>query len=130
MARVVLLSSSAIERDVLADVVDADDDLRVVIPAVEQSRLQWLANDDDEARSTAERVAQSVTARAPADASTVDVSPDTPGQALRDAIAEHRPDRIVVALREGGEDASWLEADGVGALPSEIDGVPVVRITL
>lgn len=129
MARVVLLSSSAIERDVLADVVDADDDLRVVIPAVEQSRLQWLANDDDEARSTAERVAQSVTARAPADASTVDVSPDTPGQALRDAIAEHRPDRIVVALREG-EDASWLEGNGVGALPSEIDGVPVVRITL
>lgn len=129
MSRVVLLSSSAIERDVLGDVIAADDDLRIVIAAVEQSRLQWLANDDDEARSTAERVAQSVTAMAPTDTSTVDVSPDAPRQALSDAIAEHHPDRIVVALREG-EDASWLEGNGVGALPSEIDGVPVVRITL
>ena len=36
-------------RDELGDV----DEVRVVVPAVEQSKLQWLANDEDEARAEA-----------------------------------------------------------------------------
>jgi hypothetical protein len=48
---------------------------------------------------------------------------------VRDAIAEHDPDRIVLALREGDE-ATWLEEDGLRGLPSEIDGVPVTRLAL
>jgi hypothetical protein len=55
------------------------------------------------------------------------VKPDPPNQVLLDAIAEHQPHRIVLALREG-EDASWLEDGQLDDVPGEIDGIPVIRI--
>jgi hypothetical protein len=57
------------------------------------------------------------------------VKPDPPQQVVRDAIAEHQPDRVVVALRDG-EEATWLEEGGLDELPGEIDGVPVDRIRI
>jgi hypothetical protein len=129
MARVVVVSSSEIGREALAGAVSADDELFVVVPAVEQSRLQWLANDEDAARAEARAVGEAVADSAPADAAAVDVKPDSPRQVVADAIAEHRPDRVVVALREG-EEATWLEEDELDALPREIDGVPVERIEI
>ena len=129
MARVVVVSSSQLDREALWGVVSSDDELRVVVPAVKQSRLQWLANDEDEARAEARAVGEAVAEAAPADASEVDLKPDPPHQVVRDAIAEHRPDRIVVALREG-EEATWLEEGGLDELPAAIDGVPVDRIRI
>lgn len=128
MARVVVVASSEIPRSALGEAVAADDELHVVVPAVEQSRLQWLANDEDEARERAEEVGQEIAAASDAPA-TVDVKPDEPRQVVRDAIAEHAPDRVVVALRDG-EDASWLEEGKLDELPGRIDGVPVTRITI
>ena len=49
--------------------------------------------------------------------------------ALDSIVAEHHPDRVVVALREG-EEATWLEEGELEELPDEIDGVPLVRIRL
>jgi hypothetical protein len=129
VTRVVVVSSSEIQRDALAGVVSPEDELYVVVPAVEQSRLQWLANDEDEARSEAREVGEAIARSAPADASEIEVKPDPPEQAVRDAIAEFRPERIVVALREG-DDATWLEEDGAEALPRELEGIPVERIRL
>jgi hypothetical protein len=129
MARVVVVSSSQVDRQALAEVVSADDELHVVVPVVKQSRLQWLTNDEDEARAEAQAVGEAVAGAAPADASDVDVKPDAPEQVVRDAIAEHRPDRIVVALRDG-EEATWLEEGGLDELPGSIDGVPIDRIRI
>lgn len=129
MARVVVVSSSQIEPGALSKVVSADDDLHIVVPAVEQSRLQWLANDDDAARADAAAVAESVATAARGEPSSVDVKPDSPRQVVLDAIAEHRPDRIVVALRDG-EEATWLEDGELDGLPREIDGIPVTQIRL
>jgi hypothetical protein len=129
VTRVVVVSSSEIARDALAHVVGADDELFVVVPAVEQSRLQWLANDEGDARNEARAVGQAVADAAPANASEIEVKPDPPHQVVRDAIAEHRPDRVLVALREG-EEATWLEEHDVDTLPAEIDGVPLERIQL
>ena len=129
MARVVVVSSSQIDHGVLSEVVSADDELFVVVPAVEQSRLQWLTNDDDAARSDAREVGEAIGRAAPGEPSDVDVKPDAPDQVVLDAIAEHQPDRIVVALREG-EEATWLEDGGLAELPREIDGIPVVRISI
>lgn len=129
MARVVVVSSSQLDRSVLSEVVSAEDELYVVVPAVEQSRLQWLTNDEGSARSDAREVGEAIGRAAPGEASEVDVSPDTPNQVVLDAIAEHQPDRIVVALREG-EEATWLEDGGLDELPREIDGVPVIRISI
>jgi hypothetical protein len=129
MARVVVVSSSEIGRDALAEAISKEDELFVVVPAVEQSRLRWLANDEDKARREAEAVGAAVAKAAPAEAAAIDVKPDPPHQVVRDAIAEHWPDRVVVALRDGDE-ATWLEADELDALPPEIDGVPVEHVRI
>jgi hypothetical protein len=129
MARVVVVSSSKLDKEALWGVVSSEDELHVVVPAVKQSRLQWLTNDEDKARAEARAVGEAVAQAAPADASDVDVKPDPPQQVVRDAIAEHRPDRVVVALRDG-EEATWLEEGGLDKLPDTIDGVPVDRIRI
>ena len=129
MARVVVVATSSIDRSILAPHLEADDELVVVVPAVEQSRLAWLTNDESAAREEAEAVGESIAADAPPAAPAVDVKPDVPSQAVRDAIAEHRPDRVIVAIREG-EDATWLEADELDRVPGEIAGVPVTRIDI
>jgi hypothetical protein len=129
MARVVVVATSPVERDELAQHVHPDDELVVVAPAVEQSRLDWLANDEDEARARAEEIGESVAARAPADADAIEVKPDSPRQAVLDAVAEHDPERVLVALR-GGEDATWLELDQADKIPDDIEGVPVTVVEL
>lgn len=101
----------------------------MVVPAVEQSRLQWLANDEGDARAEAESVGHAVERAAATEADTIDVKPDPPRQLVADAIAEYRPDRVIVALREG-EEATWLEEGELDELPAEVAGVPLVRIHL
>jgi len=129
MVRVIVVTSSVIDSDLLAEVVSPYDDLHVVVPAVDQSRVQWLTNDEGDARDDALVVGQSVGEAAPTEPASVDVNPDAPNQVLQDAIAEHQPDRIVLALREG-EDASWLEDGQLDEAPGEIDGIPVIRISV
>jgi hypothetical protein len=129
MARVVVLATSSVDRSILAGHLEVDDELFVVVPAVEQSRLDWLTNDESVARKEAKAVGESIAANAPPAVSAVDVKSDVPSQAVRDAIAEHRPDRIVVALRQG-EEATWLEAEELDRVPGQIAGVPVTRIDI
>jgi len=127
MAKVVVVATTPVDPDALADHVDPSDELVVVAPAVEQSRLDWLTNDEGDARSSARAVGEIVAADAPTDAPEVEVKPDAPEQVVRDAVAEHHPDRIVAVVRRG-EDASWLE-DG-NRIPETIDGVPVALVEL
>ena len=129
MARVVVVATSPVARGELAQHVGPDDELAVVAPAVEQSRLQWLANDEDAARERAQAVGESIADRAPTDAETVEVKPDPPSQAVSDAIAEHDPDRILVVVRRG-EHATWLEHDEAERIPDELAGVPVSLVEL
>jgi len=127
MAKVVVVATTPVDPEALTDHVDPSDELVVVAPAVEQSRLDWLANDEGHARASAQVVGEVVADDAPADASEVEVKPDAPEQVVRDAVAEHHPDRIVAVVRRG-EDASWLE-DG-DRIPETIDGVPIALVEL
>jgi hypothetical protein len=129
MARVVVIASGELDQGALDAVVAPGDELHLLVPAVEQSRLDWLTNDEDEARAEARRLARRIGKSARAEVASVEVKPDSPSQVVRDAIAEHAPDRVVVALRDG-EEASWLEEDELARLPARIDGVPVVRLAL
>ncbi len=129
MGSVVVVASTEIDPELLAEHVHPGDELHVVVPAVEQSRLQWLANDEDRARQRAEEIGQTIEASAPASGSSVEVKPEIPSQAVLDAIAEHDPDRILVVLREN-EDASWLEEGELDRLPANLAGIPVTRITV
>ena len=129
MSRIVVVASSEVDQSTLANYVEPDDDLHVVVPAVEQSRLQWLTNDESDARARADQVGDEIVAESPASGGTVDVKRDPPSQAVLDAIAEHEPDRILVVLRTG-DDATWLEQGELAQVPGEIAGVPITRVTL
>ena len=85
-------------------------EVKVVAPAVKQSRLQWLTNAEDDARADAERTAEQV-ARATADEAEhveAEAGDSDPLLAVEDALRTFPADEIVVVLR-AGEDASWLE---------------------
>lgn len=129
MARIVVVASSEIDRDALESVLEPDDELHVVVAAVEQSWLQWLANDEGDARRQAEQVGKTIGADAPAEPSSIEVKPDAPSQLVLDAVREFQPDRVVVAMREG-EDATWLEEGELDQIRTQIEGVPVTRVTL
>ena len=129
MARVAVVATSPVSRDELVEHVAPEDELVVVVPAVEQSRLDWLTNDEGEARRRAEEVGESIALRAPGDTTTIDVKPDAPRQVVLDAIAEHEPDRLLVVVRSG-EDATWLEAGEANAIRGETAGVPVTVVEL
>ena len=127
MARVVVVSSTEIDPAVLGEHVDPEDEVHVVVPAVEQSRLQWLTNDEDRARQRAEKLGEAIAESAPSESSTVEVKSDLPSRAVLDAIAEHDPERILLVLREG-EEASWLEEGELDQVPGEIAGIPVTHV--
>jgi hypothetical protein len=129
MATIVVVASSEVDPATLAEYLEPDDELHVVIPAVEQSRLQWLTNDEGAARDRAQEVGEEIVHEAPVPDASVDVKRDVPSQAVLDAIAEHDPDRIVVVLRTG-DDATWLEQGELLQVPGEIAGVPVVRVSI
>jgi hypothetical protein len=129
MARVAVVATSSVSREELGEHRAPEDELVVVVPAVEQSRLNWLTNDEGDARRRAEEVGESIALRAPGDTTTVDVKPDPPSQVVLDAIAEHRPDRLLLVVRRD-EDATWLEAGQADAIRSQNVGVPVTLIEL
>ncbi len=129
MARIVIVSTSAVGTSALDGHVEPTDELIVVVPAVEQSRLQWLANDEGDAREEAQQVGEAISEESPTSASAIEVTRDVPSQAVVDAIAEHTPDRVIVALRDG-EDASWLEEGELAQVPGEIHGVPISRVRI
>ena len=129
MARIVVVSSTEIDPAVLRSHVDPEDELHIVVPVVEQSRLEWLTNDEDRARQRAAEIGEEIAGSAPTEGSSVDVKSDVPSQAVLDAIAEHNPDRILLVLRTG-EDASWLEDGELDHVPGQIAGIPVTRVEL
>jgi hypothetical protein len=129
MSRVVVVASSEVSEEALSDVITPEDDVRIVMAAVHQSRLRWLVSDEDKARAEAQQAGEAIAEAAPTDPSSIQVKPDLPSQAVLDAIAEHQPDTIVVALHEG-EEASWLEKGELEELPHEIDGIPVVHVRI
>jgi hypothetical protein len=68
MRNVLVISSSerpmAALRDALGDDVG---EVRVVVPTVKQSRLQWLTNDEDAARERADKAASAIAEALPAE---------------------------------------------------------------
>ena len=80
----------------------------VVVPATKLSPLQWLANEEDEARADAARAAEA-TGRASGDATAAVASGESdPVQAVEDALATFPADEIIVVTQPDA-DAAWLE---------------------
>jgi hypothetical protein len=112
-------------REQLGDDVDR---VEVVVPAVRQGVLDWLANDEKAftaAREEAERTADALPGETvDARAGEADV-----GLAIRDALATFPADEIVVAVH-AEDDAPPPENAAAETAAREIDGVPVRRIVV
>ncbi|HSE82660.1 MAG TPA: universal stress protein [Gaiellaceae bacterium] len=113
--RILVVTTASVPREDLHDQVRAhagseDADVRVVAPAAEISRLDWLANDEQEARTAAEeRAFEAGHAVAPAARSVdAEVGDTDPVQAIEDALREFPADELVLVTHPD-EDASWLE---------------------
>jgi hypothetical protein len=108
----------------------ADAEVRVIAPAADVSPLQWLANDEDDARADAERVAGDAAGAIGGDANVVDagVGDSDPVKAIEDALREWPADEVVV-VTASGEDANWLER-GAGAQADQRFGVPVTHLAV
>lgn len=109
----------------------AEANVRIVAPAAKLSRLNWLTNQDDDARADAGRAAET-TASALGGGASVQVdrfSEDADAaQAVADALRTIQPDEVVVLTRPG-DDSSWLEDQTVRASFEGAD-VPVRHLAL
>jgi hypothetical protein len=85
-------------------------EIRVVAPAVELSRLQWLASDEDTARAKAGKVTRktSKAAEATGKVEEAEIGDPDPVQAIEDALRTFAADELIIVTRSE-EDATWLE---------------------
>jgi nucleotide-binding universal stress UspA family protein len=102
-------------------------EVRVVVPATKLSPLQWLANDEDEARRKAADEAEATAAALPGEAET-EVGDSDPVQAIEDALRTYPADELVIATRAGAA-ADWLEG-GSGEEALRRFDLPVRRVVL
>ena len=135
MTNVLLVTTVDADADGLAEelrraIGDRADAVRVVVPATDVSKLDWLTNDEDDARDEARAAADA--AAVAVDSSWVEIdqtSHDTDAaQAVVDALRGFDADEIVV-VTQPGDDANWLEEAAV-ASALENAGVPLRRVEL
>lgn len=130
MRNVLVISSSewpvAALRAALGDDVD---ELRVVVPAVHQSRLQWLANADDDARERAADAASSIGDALPSQETAASAGDSDPLLAAEDALREFAADEVVVVTRPD-EEASWLEEGNTDVIARRLKGLKVTHLVV
>ena len=115
----------AVLRKALGEDVDA---LKVVVPAVKQSRLQWLTNADDDAREEAQEAAASIEHATPEDVR-AEAGDSDPLQAAEDALADFDADELVVVTRPD-EEATWLEEGRAKDIEQRFPGLQVSRLVV
>jgi len=126
-----ILVISSVERPVAVlrkALGDGVDELKIVVPAVKQSRLQWLTNADDDAREQAEGAAASID-HATSDAVEAEAGDSDPLQAAEDALAEFEADELVVVTRPD-EEATWLEEGRAADIEQRFPGLEVTRLVV
>ena len=130
MRNVLVISSSewpvAALRAALGDDVG---ELRVVVPAVRQSRLQWLTNADDDARERADDAASSIAEALPSQETGASAGDSDPLLAAEDALREFTADEVVVVTRPD-EEASWLEEGNSELISRRLRGLKVTRLVV
>jgi len=103
--------------------------LRVVVPAVRQSRLQWLTNADDDVRERADDAASTIADALPSQDAETSAGDSDPLLAVRDALADFAADEVVVVTRPD-EEATWLEEGSSDAIAQAIGGIKLTRLVV
>ena len=123
---VLIVSTVELGGAAVTELVGDDAVTMVVVPQVRQSRLQWLANDEDRARHVAQRASERLAAETPGVTVAAEAGDSDPVLAIEDALARFDADEIVFVTRPE-EEATWLEQRAVQDGVAEVNGVPVRR---
>ena len=100
----------------------------VVAPASEISRLDWLTNAEDDARTEAASLAVKTAEATPTEDVEARVGDSSPIKAIEDALRQFPADEVLVVTRPD-DDASWLE-EGSGETAQTRFRLPVIRVTV
>lgn len=124
MRNVLVISTVDHPEDVLRSRVGEADKLKVVVPVVRQSFLDWLAN-DQEAFSHAKAVAEDTAAQLPGETIEALAGEADVELAIRDALATFPADEIVVAVRPSAQEGR-IESIATADAPTDtFEGIPV-----
>jgi hypothetical protein len=130
MRNVLVISSSEWPVSALRAALGDDvDELRVVVPAVRQSRLEWLTDANDDAREQAEESASSIAEALPSRETETSAGDSDPLLAAEDALREFHADEVVVVTRPD-EEATWLEEGSSEAIAKRLGGLKVTRLVV
>jgi hypothetical protein len=126
---VLVVSTVEHGEDVLRATIGDADTVKVVVPAVRQGLLDWLAN-DEEAFSRAEQVAEATADQLPGTTVEAAAGEADVGLAVRDALATFPADEIVVAVRPESRE-ELVESLATDTAPRHsVDGVPVRLVVI
>ena len=103
-------------------------EMLVVAPAAEISRLDWLTNAEDDARTEAGSLAAKTAEATPTEDVEARVGDSDPVKAIEDALRTFDADEILVVTRSDDQ-AGWLE-EGSGAAAQGRFSLPVTRVTV
>ena len=124
-----MIAPEPVEPDELAEAVGddvVDDEVHVVTPALNDSRLAYWVSDPDEAIEEAEAAQEETVERLRSEGLDVDgeTGESDPLLALEDALATFPADRVVIFRHPEGEEA-YLEDEVIDEARERL-GVPVV----
>jgi hypothetical protein len=120
--------ADGVVRDLVRSRAGDDAEMVVVAPASAISRLDWLTNAEDEARTEAAAVADKTAAATPTEDVEARVGDADPLKAIEDALRTFPADEILVVAHRDDE-AGWLE-EGAGATAQARFSLPVTRVTV
>jgi hypothetical protein len=105
-----------------------DAELLVVAPASEISRLGWLTNAEDDARTEADSLAVRTATAAPTEHVEARVGDSDPVTAIADALRTFDADEILIVAHTDAE-AGWLEKSSDPEVQTRF-GLPTTRVTV
>jgi hypothetical protein len=130
--RLLVVTTTEVADGVLRDFVRSrggdDAEMLVVSPASEISRLDWLTNAEDDARTEAASLAVQTAEAIPTEDVEARVGDSSPVKAIEDALREFPADEVLVVTRRDDE-ASWLE-EGSGEQAQARFRLPVIHVTV
>lgn len=126
---ILVVSTVEHPEDILREHLDEADSIKVVVPAVRQGVLDWLAN-DEKAFADAEEDAQRTAQRLPGETVEALAGEANVELAIRDALATFAADEIIVALRPSDQEGR-VESAATGSTPQRsIEGIPVRQVVI
>jgi hypothetical protein len=130
-SRILVIATSSVGADEIDETVERrfgrDAEVHVVAPTSQLSRLQWLTNEEDDARQDAEARAGEVADALPGETVAAGAGDADPLQAIDDALRLFPADEIVVLTK--GDEATWLESGSVESARERFD-LPVTRLVV